>query len=443
MENLPRVAVGALEETTDTQPILWALAELLERFGLHVQTFSSQAKFVAHDGAAVITGQRRRHLDSWLMSAEVCRELFQHGARTADIAVIEGVYDAGRSDKQVGGGSFDTVCDWLDAPRLAVLDATRLRRGFGAERPQRVDGVLIDKVRDNEEACRLQTMVEALWGVPVLSTLETLPNVRAVIRGLRPGCSPSRELCRTLGRSLAVRMRSELLLSIASSRPLPAGGGCMFRDRVSEFPLNVAVAFDDVFQCYFPDTLDLLEARGATLCDFSPLRDERLPRRTDVVYFGCGHPEYHAAALAGNHCMKQSLRAHVRAGGRIMAECGGVAYLCEQLETEDGRTLPMAGILPAAARVNPHPEACRPVEVTLDDDTWLGEAGVKLRGYRNDSYTLTATGGLRGYAREPLHRFDLVGDQRVIASRIHLDFAAQAGLLDRFFRPLPQLSVVS
>jgi hypothetical protein len=83
------------------------------------------------------------------------------------------------------------------------------------------------------------------------------------------------------------------------------------------------------------------------------------------------------------------------------------------------------------------------VEVTLDDDTWLGEAGMRLRGYRNDGYTLEPTGPLHGRIREADHRFDLVGDSRVIASRIHLDFAAQAGLLDRFFHPLPQYSVVS
>jgi cobyrinic acid a,c-diamide synthase len=119
-----------------------------------------------------------------------------------------------------------------------------------------------------------------------------------------------------------------------------------------------------------------------------------------------------------------------------------VPYLCEQLETEDGRVLPMAGLLPATAHVNPHPAACRPVEVTLNDDTWLGEAGVKLRGYRNDAYTLVSNGSLQGHVREAQHRFDLVGDNRIVASRIHLDFAAQAGLLDRFFHPLPQLSVV-
>src|SRR5690606_21378146 len=94
-------------------------------------------------------------------------------------------------------------------------------------------------------------------------------------------------------------------------------------------PLTVAVAYDEAFRCYFPDTLDLLEHLGATVVDFSPLRDEALPLGTDIVYFGCGHPERYAEALASNHCMMLAIREHVCAGRRIYAEGGGVAYLCQ------------------------------------------------------------------------------------------------------------------
>ncbi len=58
---------------------------------------------------------------------------------------------------------------------------------------------------------------------------------------------------------------------------------------------------DDAFHCYFPDTLDLLELRGATVCDFSPLRDERLPVDTDIVYFGCGRPDLFAGPADGEY----------------------------------------------------------------------------------------------------------------------------------------------
>jgi cobyrinic acid a,c-diamide synthase len=444
MQVTPRLALGALEAAVDPQPVVWALCDVLERCGLHVQTFASQARFAAHDGATVITGQRRRHLDSWLMSPDVCRELFQHGSRACDVAVVEGLYDVGRTQQgrtqTDRGGSLDTLCDWLNMPRLAVLDAVRLRHGFGSQRPEKLDGVLIDNVADCAEACRLRTTVETLWGVPVLGMLEKAPAVRAVIGGLQRGCAPSRELCRALGQRLESRLKLDRLVQLASSRRMPSEASRLFEQGPSPRPLNIAVAFDQVFQCYFPDTLDLLEARGAVLRDFSPLRDDRLPQQTDMVYFGCGLPEHHAQALAANHCMKQSIRTFARAEGRIFAECGGLAYLCEQLEMADGRRLPMAGVIPATARVNPAPQTPRPVTATLADDCWLGDAGTPLRGYLNTNYSLETENHLAGRLLEPQHRTDIVGEGNVLASRIHLDFVAHAELLDRFFQPSPQLS---
>ena len=50
MQFTPRLALGAAEAGVDIQPVLWALCDLLERSGLHVQTFASgQSLFGAQD----------------------------------------------------------------------------------------------------------------------------------------------------------------------------------------------------------------------------------------------------------------------------------------------------------------------------------------------------------------------------------------------------------
>ena len=199
-------------------------------------------------------------------------------------------------------------------------------------------------------------------------------------------------------------------------------------------PLTVAVAFDSAFNCYFPDTLDLLELRGAKVVDFSPLRDEVLPE-ADVVYLGCGHPEFEAEALSSNHCMLLALRNHVRGGRRVYAEGGGLAYLCEHLETPKGELVPMLGVLPAIARLNRRRTAVRPVEVTVAKDTWLACGGAQLRGYLNSNWSLEATGPLAECLAEPGHEQDLLAQFQVVGSRMHLNFAAQAEALGNFFKP--------
>jgi cobyrinic acid a,c-diamide synthase len=201
--------------------------------------------------------------------------------------------------------------------------------------------------------------------------------------------------------------------------------------------IRIAVAYDEAFHCYFPDTLDLLEARGASICDFSPLRDETLPSDCDVVYLGCGCPERYADPLAENHCMKQALRSYIELGGRVYAEGGGLAYLCQQVVLPSGRRLPMVGALPAVAVRNTHIHAPQPTEVTLVADNWLVEAGGRLRGYMNSNWRIHPVGALSSLVKEAHLRTALVGRTGVIGSRMHLNFAAQPSFLRRFFQPVP------
>ena len=129
------------------------------------------------------------------------------------------------------------------------------------------------------------------------------------------------------------------IATLATRRGVPSDWSTAAPDDIHEISrgnVRVAVAYDDAFHCYFPDTLDMLELRGATVRVFSPLRDESLPPETDIVYLGCGSPQDHAEALAANHCMMTALKEHVCSGRRIYAEGGGLAYLCQHVETADG-----------------------------------------------------------------------------------------------------------
>ena len=435
MQQMPRIAVGTVQRGADHQPLLWALMDQLERFGPHVQPFLSQARFAMHDAASAITGQGYRHLDSWLMSPEICLDVFCHGTRPIDLAIVEGQYDAVRDEET--GGSLDTLCGWLDLPRIVVLDASRLADCQIPRRPARVDAVLLDCVADRADACRWQTTMEALWGVPVLGSLDRQETIRKQIDQLPAGTKPSLELCRALGDALGNSLQCSRLLRMAAARPLPSISNQLFRRPFAPVALNVAVAIDDAFHCYFPDTLDLLEVQGATIHEFSPLHDDRLPSRTDLVYFPCGRTDCFAEELSNNHCMRESLRSFVAAGGRIYAEGGGLAYLARKLILDEGRQYSMTGILPVMAARAPLMTAPRPVEVTLSEDVWLGRAGSTLRGYLNSNWQLEPTRPQRHFIGSPPHQHDLIGSRQAIGSRVHLNFAAQPSFVRNFFQPIP------
>lgn len=200
-------------------------------------------------------------------------------------------------------------------------------------------------------------------------------------------------------------------------------------------PLNIAIAHDEAFDCYFRDTLDVLESQGARLNVFSPLRSESLPVGTDVVYLGGGSLERHANDLASNVCLKESLWGHVIGGGRIYAECAGLAYLCREMILPGDHSLPMVGLLPAVARRHVCPEPERAVEIVTQRESWLFPSRQSVRGYLNSNWCIEPEGCFAPSPVDAKRNHDLIGDYQIVGSRLRLNFAARPDCLDRFFQP--------
>ncbi len=431
----PRLAIGSLQPLAENRAVIWGLLTLLEQAGWQVQHFYSQASFCPYDGAKAATGLPSRHLDSWLMTPELCREVFLHSGSRCDLRVVEGSFSppaAGAAD--AAGGRMDTICEWLQLPRLAIVDVTQCHGCGLPPRPVEADALILDGVRDGVDLCYWQTMLEPLWGKPVLGALDSAPALRAEVSALPLGSPPSAELCHSLAQRLSPLLSVERVHAFASREALPVAEPRLFRPGAGLSRVRVAVAYDDAFHCYFCDMLDLLELRGAEVVEFSPLADETLPPETDIVYLGCGHPGRFARELAANHCMLSALRSHVCQGRRIYAEGGGLAYLCQRLETPAGRLQTMVGLLPAIARLAPSFQPVQPVEVRLSRHTWLGEAGDALRGYFNPNWQIDPVDQICSCIRQPEEPCALVSRMQAIGSRIHFNFALQPHAFDQFLQ---------
>lgn len=107
--------------------------------------------------------------------------------------------------------------------------------------------------------------------------------------------------------------------------------------------MRIAVARDAAFNFIYRENLARLEEWG-TVTFFSPMADEALPE-ADFVYLPGGYPEFFLESLANNESLKRGLRAYVEAGGRMLAECGGMMYLCDSIRGMDGKDYPMVGLL--------------------------------------------------------------------------------------------------
>jgi cobyrinic acid a,c-diamide synthase len=364
------------------------LAGLTER-RWRVQHFRSRACPTATEAVGQASGLPGRHLDAWLMPETVCRTLYARGTRHADLAIVEGTLEEpGEVPERAPHdrpGVLAPIVEALDLPVVALMECPSWDQFHLPRLPEGVDAVLLDGIDSPDDFERYRQMVTFSLRRPVLGAVEALPEVRAAIRQAPRDRPLPEELLGQLAASFLRFADLGAIRSLARSRdytwraadPAPCG-----RRR-----FRVAYAQDEAFGAYFPDTLETLEALGADLIEFSPLRDEALPEAVDLVMIGCGYADLHADALAENLSLISALRSHVCRGQRIYSEGGGTAYLGRSMILH-GRRVPGAGILPFDAELLPNPATPTPVTRTLERDCWLGPKGTTVRGYRSPRWRL-------------------------------------------------------
>lgn len=95
------------------------------------------------------------------------------------------------------------------------------------------------------------------------------------------------------------------------------------------------------FSFIYQENIDSLE----NVSFFDP--ETEVPCLDDVtlLYLPGGYPEKHLVALVKAEATRLAIKEYAERGGRIIAECGGMMYLCEKIVTDEG-TYPMCGVLP-------------------------------------------------------------------------------------------------
>ncbi|WP_438007660.1 cobyrinate a,c-diamide synthase [Sorangium sp. So ce321] len=419
---IPRLVVAGTASGVGKTTATVAIARALRARGLKVALFKCGPDYLDPTYHARAVAGTSHNLDGWMMGREAVLSTFAAETAGADIALIEGVMGLFDGASPTGEeGSTAEIAKWLEAPVALVVDASGMARsvaalvqGFAGFDPAlRVAAVVCNQVGSRGH---LDILRQAQRSPPVLGGLprdaaQSFPERHLGLRTADEAALPEARFDHW-GAQAEAWIGLDALLAIARAAPglpevaaapaavataaaapaavataavvtaattTPAAGEA--RAGAARPRARLGVAFDEAFHFYYADNLRRLEAAGAELVRFSPIRDARLPD-VDGLYLGGGYPEAHAERLAENAAMRAEIRAFADRGGPIYAECGGLMYLTEAIRTLDGRAHPMVGLVPAEAVMCEKLQALGYVEVETQARTILGGAGLRFRGHQ-------------------------------------------------------------
>ncbi|MDI6889474.1 MAG: cobyrinate a,c-diamide synthase [Thermodesulfovibrionales bacterium] len=384
----PRLTIAGLGGDTGKTVISVGLCRAWQKNGLNVIPFKKGPDYIDMGWLSLGASHPCYNLDLFLMNKD--QTLFSFGIHTqrADIALIEGnrgLYDGIDVEGSVSTAELSKL---LQSPVVLIVDCTKVTRTIAAlvlgcqklDTDVQIRGVILNRLANTRQETVIRKSIEHYCRLPVVGAIPRLTNI--TFPGRHLGLVPPQEhpmaeeatvaaaetaqtyldlevLWRIAKEAAPLEISSELenplesphtpLWKRGAGGDLKGGMGGLIKSS-----LRIGVIRDSAFQFYYPENLEAIESAGAQLIEFSALTDD-LPSDLNALYIGGGFPETHAAALAANEKLRHDIKKAAEEGLPIYAECGGLMYLGEKLIWE-GKTYPMAGVLPIIVGVSKKPQ---------------------------------------------------------------------------------------
>lgn len=346
MPSCPALLIAAPASGQGKTTVTAALARLHARQGRRVTVFKCGPDFLDPQIHAFASGRPCQNLDFGMCGEKDAAWRLARAAADSDLILIEGVM--GLFD---GRPSAADIAEHFGIPVMALIDAGAMAQTFGAVahglatyRPNLpFAGVLANRVASagHAEYLRGSLLAGMGWFGALPKNGDSLPE-----RHL--GLLQAAEI-----QDLQARL-DNLADALQASATVDLPKRVNFKEVVppSLPPLlagrRIAIARDTAYGFIYPANLETLLGLGAELSFFSPVAGEGLPD-CDAVWLPGGYPELHANALSANVSLWQALRRHVDAGKPLLAECGGMMSLFEEVVDKSGQSHRFAGLLPGRA----------------------------------------------------------------------------------------------
>jgi cobyrinic acid a,c-diamide synthase len=398
----PRVVVAGMAGDSGKTLVSLALLAAARERGFAVAAFKKGPDYIDAAWLSWAAGRPARNLDTFLAQPALVSGAFsRHAAREARdtggraLNVIEG--NRGLFDGLDAAGTHSTaaLARLIDAPVILVLNvrkttgtAAAFVRGCQALDPRlRLAGVVLNHVGGRRHEAVIREAIEQSCGVPIVGAIPRLAAADA-LPGRHLGLMPPTEHGKIERAAALVRQVAsdhldfDAIASEAAASPALAAPehGAESRKPGAGSPVVIGYVSDTAFSFYYPENLEALEARGATLVAVSSLADAALPRGLDALYIGGGFPETHAEAIEANRALLTSIRNAAAGGLPVYAECGGLMLLAKSV-TWRGRRHEMAGVFDADVELFDSPQGHGYMALKVDAANPFYAPGLEFRAH--------------------------------------------------------------
>jgi len=343
MSACPALLIAAPASGQGKTTVTAALARLHARQGRRVTVFKCGPDFLDPQIHAFASGRPCQNLDLGMCGEADARWRLARAAADSDLILIEGVM--GLFD---GQPSAADIAERFGIPVMALIDASAMAQTFGAVahglgsyRPGLpFAGVLANRVGSARHADILRDCLPSNmgWFGALPKSADSLPERHLGLLQAAEITDLEARLDR-LADALAASASVDLPPPVTFDEAAPPAIAPLLAGK------TVAIARDAAYGFIYPANLETLQQLGATLRFFSPVAGEALPA-CDAVWLPGGYPELHADALSTHTALWSALRAHVETDKPLLAECGGMMSLFEEVVDKAGLTHRFGGLLP-------------------------------------------------------------------------------------------------
>ena len=374
---------SAVGKTTIATGIMKALSEKY-----NVQPFKVGPDYIDPSYHTLATGNTSRNLDSFFMKEGQVRDSYLKGMKGKDIAVIEGVrglYEGIDSINDIG--STASVAKSLQAPVILIINSRSLVKsaaalvlGFKSLDPEvNIAGVILNKVKNKAHYEKTKRSIEEITNTEVIGGIVRDDNISIEQRHL--GLVPARERETSIkfidiwSKTIKESIDLDRLVEIAKTAPKINSELVPIWNKLNKEPVKIGVAYDEVFNFYYKENIEALEANNAKIEYFSPLNDENLPD-VDGLYIGGGYPELFSKELSANSQMLKDIKQFHNESRPIFAECGGLMYLMNSIHDDK-----VVDVYPYKAVLTDRVQALKYTIAEVQQDNIISKKGEVFHGH--------------------------------------------------------------